>query len=144
VKQIYVSAFFDIVKETEEQTGFEMPEPVEAYIVFLLADRVEKNTIIPDPSFAERYLELYHSKEPEEIRIFADDCLFFTSLCPNYGVKRGLDMDYFCTLGISSYYTYGDLTERPLYTQMGNWFYNLRKFVECALTRSTALNLIRL
>lgn len=143
MKQIYVSAFFDIVKETEEQTGFEMPEPVEAYIVYLLADRVEKNTLIPDPSFAEKYLELYHAREVEDIRVFADDCLFFTSLCPNYGNKRGLDMDYYCTLGISSYYTYSDLTERPFYTQLGNWFYNLRTFVECAITRTPNLNLIK-
>lgn len=132
----YVNTFFNFVKESQQQTGFTFPEQVEAYLVFLLADRTTKNNIIPDPSFAEKYLQLYHTNNFDEIKQFADDCLFFTSLMPMWGKRRGLGMDYYASLGISSYYAYSDLTNKLFYTQLGNWFYTLRDFLELTMNRS--------
>lgn len=133
MNRVYVNAFYDLIKERSLSTGFEMPEPVETYVVFLLAQRVEKPNLIPDPSFAEHYLTLTQNLKPLEIKNFADDCLFFTSLMPEYGKRRGLNMDYYCALGISSYYAYSDLMHEAFYTQMGNWFYHLRNFIEASL-----------
>lgn len=110
-----------------------MPETVEHYCVFLLAERVEKTELIPDPSFAEKYLQLYATKNHKEIKQFADDCLFFTSILPDYGKRRGLDMDYYATLGISSYYAYGDLVNEDIYIHLGNKFYHLQKFLESTI-----------
>lgn len=133
MKDVYVKTFYNLIKDRTRETGFEMPEPVEHYCVFLLANRVEKVDLIPDPSFAEKYLKLYQETRPEEIRQFADDCLFFVSIMPEYGRRRGLDMDYYATLGISSYYTYGDLMKEGLYTELGNRFYYLQRFLESTI-----------
>jgi hypothetical protein len=132
----YVKTFFNFIKDTQQQTGYTFPEEVEAYMVFLLADRTTKNNLIPDPSFAEKYLQLYNTNNFEEIKQFADDCLFFTSFMPMWGKRRGLGMDYYASLGISSYYAYSDLTQKLFYTQLGNWFHTLRDFLELAMHRS--------
>lgn len=142
MKDIYVKTFYNLIKDRERETGFEMPESVEHYCVFLLAARVEKTDLIPDPSFAERYLQLYQENKPEEIRIFADDCLFFTSILPEYGKRRGLNMDYYATLGISSYYAYSDLVKEDLYVQLGNWFYDLQKFLESTIKNRPLISLV--
>lgn len=127
-----------------EQVGFLAPEALEHYLVDLLTSRIRQTTIIPEPSFAERYLQLYDARtKPSEIREYADTCLFFTGLLPEYGRRRGLDMDYYASLGISSYYTVGDLTEDDRMIQLGNWFYHLQKFLNSALHPETRLELYR-
>lgn len=135
----YVSAFFDLVKEKSEQTGFEMPQEIEAYIVFLLAAKVNNPTVVLQPSFAEKYLQLYDTPNTQEIKFFADHCLWFTSFAPVYGKKRGLPMDYYASLGISSYYAFGDLQKDDFFIKMGNWFYTLRDFIEMVLNTSPLL-----
>ncbi len=142
MKDVYIRTFYTLIKERCKETGFEMPESVEHYCVFLLAERVEKTNLIPDPSFAEKYLQLYNTKDHSEIKQFADDCLFFTSILPEYGKRRGLNMDYYATLGISSYYTYGDLVNEGLYTQLGNWFFHIQKFLESTIKNRPLISLV--
>ena len=142
MKDIYIRTFYTLIKERERETGFNMPDTVECYCVMLLAERVEKTDLIPDPSFAEKYLQLYSTKNHAEIKHFADDCLFFTSILPEYGNKRGLNMDYYATLGISSYYAYGDLVNESVYTQMGNYFYHLQKFLESTIKNKPLISFV--
>ena len=128
-----------------ERVGFSAPESLEYYLVDLLTSRIRQTQIIPEPSFAERYLQLYDTKtRPSEIREYADQCLFFTGLLPEYGHRRGLDVDYYASLGISSYYTVGDITEDDRMIQLGNWFYHLQKFLNSALHPDTKLELINI
>lgn len=142
MKEVYVRAFYNLIKERCNETGFEMPEAVEHYCVFLLAERVEKTNLIPDPSFAEQYLKLYTESNTDRIRQFADDCLFFVSVLPDYGRRRGINMDYYATLGISSYYAYGDLVNEVLYTQIGNSFYHLQKFLESTIKNKPLVSFV--
>ena len=114
--------------------GFQMPWLLEQYLVDLLTSRLDRIDIIPEPSFAERYLMLYQGFDHGEFKDYADSSLFFCSLMPEYGRRRGLDMDYYATLGISTYYALGDIAEDPRYTQLGNWFYHLQKFLNSAIT----------
>lgn len=132
------------VHEHAERVGFSAPEALEYYLVDLLTARIRQTTIIPEPSFGERYLQLYDAKTTaREIREYADQCLFFTGLLPKYGHRRGLDLDYYASLGISSYYTVGDLTEDDRMIQLGNWFYHLQKFLNSALHPETRLELFK-
>lgn len=124
-----------------QQTGFEIPHLLEQYLVDLLTARLDRVDIIPEPSFAERYLMLYNCRNSGEIREFGDTALFFVSLMPEYGRRRGLDMDYYATLGISAYYAWGDLTEDPRGTQLGNWFYPLQRFLNTAIRPDQRLDL---
>ena len=44
----YTSALFDVVKETSATSGYDLPEPIEAYIVMLLASYVDKPNFLPE------------------------------------------------------------------------------------------------
>ncbi len=136
--------FQELLREHEYETGFEMPQMLESYLVDLLADRLNRVDIIPEPSFAERYLQLYTKPTVVELKDYADSALFFCSLMPEYGRRRGLSMDYYATLGISTYYTAGDLAPDPRFTQLGNWFYHLQKFLNSAIHPEVRLELFKL
>ena len=123
------------------ETGFQLPELLAWYLTDLLTERLDRVDIIPEPSFAERYLQLYHEHRLSAFKDYADSALFFVSLMPEYGRRRGLDMTYYATLGISTYYTLADLSEDDRYTQLGNWFYHLQRFLETALHPGTRLEL---
>lgn len=125
-------------------TGFAMPELLEWYIVDLLTERLDRVDIIPQPSFAERYLQLYSELDLAKFKDYADSALFFVSLMPEYGRRRGLDMQYYATLGISTYYSLGDLSEDARYTQLGNWFYALQRFLNSAIRERSSLRLVDL
>lgn len=134
----------DLIRDHERFTGFQLTDPLEIYLAEMLSDRVEKTEIIPHPSFAERYLELYHRPTIADLKDFADSSLFFCSLMPEYGNRRGLSLDYYASLGISVYYTAGDLAEDPRFTQLGNWFYHLQKFLNSCLRTTTLKDLVPL
>lgn len=127
-----------------ERTGFSPPELLLDYLVLLLSSRLNRTDLIPDPSFAERWLLLQQRPSTPALVDYADTCLFFTSLLPEYGRRRGLSMDYYCTLGISAYYSAADLANEQCYTQLGNWFYTLQKFLNSAITPDQRLALFRL
>lgn len=133
--------FQDLVKQHCERTGFEMPALLEQYLVDLLASRVDRVAIIPEPSFAECYLRIWQQPSVSAMKEFADQCLFFTALLPEYGHRRGLNMQYYATLGISSYYAAGDLAPDNRYTQLGNWFYLLQRFLNTAIHPDQRLEL---
>lgn len=133
------SQFFDHLAAHRVRTGFAAPDQLVFYLAELLAERLDRVDLIPEPSFAERYLELYSCHRLSEFKDYADSSLFFVSLLPQYGRRRGLDLDYYANLGISVYYTLGDLSRDQRYTQLGNWFYHLQKFLYTALHSSTDL-----
>lgn len=133
--------FRDHIRSHADRVGFDMPGLLEAYLVDLLASRVDRVDLIPEPSFAERYLVLQSQGRLSDLRDYADQCLFFTALMPEYGNRRGLSMDYYCTLGISSYYTVGDGLPDDRFIQLGNWFYHLQRFLNSAIRPETRLEL---
>ena len=135
--------FQDLIREHSRQTGFEMPLLLEQYVVDLLAERLDRVDIIPEPSFAERYLALYQEFQHWAWKDYADSALFFCSLMPDYGNRRGLNMDYYATLGISTYYALGDMAKDDRYIQLGNWFYHLQRFLNSAIHPDQRLELYR-
>ena len=84
------------------ETGFSIPELLEDYLVGLLSSRLRETEIIPEPSFGERYLQLQQLNRAYLFQEYADQCLFFVSLLPEYGKRRGLDINYYSKLGIAS------------------------------------------
>lgn len=133
--------FYDHLSSIAEQQGFTAPSLLIVYLADMLTERLHRVDIIPEPSFAERYLELYTEHDLSQFKDYADSALFFVSLMPEYGRRRGLDMDYYATLGISTYYSLADLAEDPRYTQLGNWFYYLQRFLATALHKDRTLQL---
>lgn len=133
--------FHEHIVTHSEHTGFQMPPALQEYIVDMLASRVDRVDIIPEPSFGERYLQLYTQPRLYELKDYADSVLFFCSLLPEYGRRRGLDIDYYATLGISTYYALGDLAPDARFTQLGNWFYHLQRFIHSAIRPQVKLQL---
>lgn len=129
--------------EHSRRVGFMMPDLLLEYLVELLDSRVSRVDIIPEPSFGERYMILQSQQRLGDLKDYADTCLFFTALLPEYGHRRGLNMDYYATLGISSYYTVGDGLPDDRYIQLGNWFHYLQKFLNTAIHPEQRLELFR-
>jgi hypothetical protein len=127
-----------------ELTGFSPPDLLLDYLVLLLTSRLHRTDLIPEPSFAERWLLLQQRPTTPALVDYADTCLFFTSLLPEYGRRRGLSIDYYSTLGISAYYSAADLARETCYTQLASWFYPLQKFLNSAITPDQRLELFKL
>ncbi len=144
MKDVYIRTFYTLIRDRERDTGFQMPQSVEHYCVYLLAERVEKKNIIPDPSFAEKYLMMYQDPRMEEFKQFGDDCLFFTSILPEYGARRGLSKSYFCDLGVASYDTCSTLAGDALYKQLSTCFYELQQFLESTIKNRPIESLFKL
>ena len=58
MRDVYQTAFFEVVRETQESTGLTLPNDIECYVVMLLADHIDKNDFLPKKSFAESYLTI--------------------------------------------------------------------------------------
>ena len=91
-----MTAFTELVSNTRTETGVELPMLVEHYVVALLADHVDKNTFLPEHSFAESLMTIRNSRTAKEL---GDTCLFVTGVFPNYGIDR----DYYIGIGQSAY-----------------------------------------
>lgn len=113
-----------------EHTGFTMPWLLEQYLVDLVTDNLRQTDLVPWGTWAEGYLRLYSATKISDFRDYGDQALLFCSIMPDYGLRRGLDITYYASLGISAYYTAGDLAHDPRYTQLGNWFYHLQQFLD--------------
>ena len=64
-KKIYVAgcggmlgeAFYSVFKETQDTTGLTLPHHIEAYVVMLLASKVDQPDFLPNGTFAESYIK---------------------------------------------------------------------------------------
>lgn len=122
-------------------TGFHMPWLLEQYLVDLVTDHLRTTELIPWGTWAEGYLTLYSATNMSDFRCYGDHALLFCSIMPQYGHRRGLDLSYYASLGISAYYTAGDLAHDSRYTQLGNWFYHLQQFLDSWLHCDKTLQL---
>jgi hypothetical protein len=134
--------FQQLIDDHSDRSGFCMPLTLSDYLSTLLDSRLTRTDIIPGSSFAETYLQLYTRARPNDYVDFADSTLFFCSLLPEYGHRRGLDMHYYAALGISTYYTAGDLFKDPRFTELGNWFYLLQRFLHTMFDRDRGITIV--
>ena len=122
MKDFYQSAFYGLVKETQETSGYTLPVELESYVVMLLADKVDKPNFLPETSFAESYLELRNSRDAKSL---GDNCLFVTGVFPTYGI----DIDYYIGIGQSSYNRISYGMNKELFDSLSIHFRFLRKFI---------------
>ena len=129
MKDAYRVAFYDVVKETQAETGYKLPVDLEAYVVMLLAYHVERTDFLPEDSFAQAYLKLsrpadYSAKE------LGDTCLFVTGVFPTYGRKHGINRRYYQDIGIGSYEMVAEVLNMDLFSQLATHFNFLSDFIE--------------
>jgi len=144
MKDEYTSAFYDVVKDSQDRTGYALPEHVEAYIVMLLAYHVDKPNYLPESSFAETFLKLrkpadYTAKE------LGDTCLFLSGVFPNYGSKHGISRRYYQDIGSTSYEMVAEVMNQELFGTLSTHFVFLSDFIEVTVSsaKQTHSNLFR-
>ena len=144
MKDAYRLAFYDVVKETQADTGYELTQDLEAYVVMLLAHHIDRPDYLPEKSFAEAYLRL---RRPSGLNAkeLGDTCLFVTGVFPTYGRKHGLNRQYFQDIGIGSYEMVAEVMHPNLFSQLATHFQFLSEFIEITTNSSklTQNNLFR-
>lgn len=127
----YTSALFDVVKETSITHGYDLPEPIEAYVVMLLASHVDKTDFLPE-TFAESFLTIKTTTEAKEL---GDTCLFVAGVFPTIGTRKGLSRRYYQDIGSTSYEMASDMNSN-LFPVLARHFNFLSSFIEVTVNSS--------
>jgi len=122
----YTDAFFGIVREAQETSGYDLPVHLEHYVVMVLAVHIDKPNWHPENSFAEAYLKIGNRSNAKEL---GDTCLFVSGVFPSFGSKKGLPRSYFQNIGKTSY---SQITGE-LFTDLSNHFDFLSDFIDISL-----------
>jgi hypothetical protein len=141
MKDIYVDTFRSIVRDTREQTGIELPEPIEVYVVMLLANYLDRPDFLPERSFAETHLKLKSSRSAKEL---GDACLFLTGVFPQYGSQYGIDRRYYVGIGSSSYQSAAIALNYEIFQLLGVHFEYVRNFIEITVSDQSKNKLLNL
>lgn len=129
--EAFVPAFYDLVKQTSEDSGYDLSAGIESYVVYFLADYVRKKGFPPEKAFAITLADIKKSGETiHRSRWLAEDCLFLTSFCPTYARKQGMSLRYYTQMGATSYYDYSDAVRDDFFKDLGDAFEFLRDFIE--------------
>lgn len=118
--------FEDILHETLELQGWEVPNPVVVYTTNLLAEKLDKNPWLPEPSFAERYMTLKNVSDAQDL---GDTCFFTRAVFPELGNRRGINSSYYVTIGQGCYDQVLRIIPDPALRQMRDHFEFLAEVV---------------
>jgi hypothetical protein len=132
MKDAYTTAFYDVVKETQATSGMELPHHVEAYIVMLLSDFVDRDDIPPDSAFAEMFLTLRNSRQAKQL---GDTCLFISGAFPKFKARHGITRRYYQDIGSTSYEIASGMNEQ-LFPVLARHFVFLSEFIELTVNSS--------
>jgi hypothetical protein len=141
MKDAYHIAFYDVVKESQAKSGYELPHDVEAYIVMLLSDFVDRNDIPPDSTFAEMFLTI---RNKQEAKALGDTCLFVAGAFPRLKARHGISRRYYQDIGSTSYEMASDMNI-DLFPVLAKHFVFLSEFIELTVSspKLTHSNLFR-
>jgi hypothetical protein len=126
MKDAYTVAFYDVVKESQAKTGFDLPHHIEAYIVMLLSDFVDRDDFPPDTSFAEMFLTIRDQRQAKQV---GDICLFVSGAFPTLKSKHGINRRYYQDIGSTSYEMASDMNI-DLFPVLAKHFVFLSEFIE--------------
>jgi hypothetical protein len=128
----YTTALFDVVKESSATRGYDLPEPIEAYVVMLLASHVEKPDFLPE-TFGTTFMQLKTSNQAKEL---GDTCLFVAGVFPSIGERKGLNRRYYQDIGSSSYEMVAGARHPELFNTLALHFNFLSEFIEVTINSS--------
>jgi len=126
MKDAYYSAFYDVVKDTQVTSGMELPHHIEAYIVMLLSDCIDRNDIPPDSTFAHMFLTIRDSQQAKQL---GDTCLIVSGAFPKLKARHGLNRRYYQDIGSTSYDMASAMNEE-LFPVLAKHFVFLSEFIE--------------
>lgn len=109
----------DLLTDTYESQGWDIPQPVIDYQCRILADMVDRVNWQPEPSYAERYMQIRNTREAINL---GDTCWFTRAVFPELGMKRGLSSSYYVQLGQGCYERVLQNSTIPVVEQMCEHF----------------------
>jgi len=118
----------NILEETNREHGWTIPDFVIDYEARLLAARIDRTAWQPEPSYAERYLQI---RTPTEALELANTCWFTRAVFPELKQRRGIQASYYVQLGSSCYEMVLKHTEFPAVRALSKHFEFL---AECTYT----------
>jgi hypothetical protein len=141
MKDAYNIAFYDVVKESQAKSGFDLPHEVEAYIVMLLSDFVDRNDIPPELTFAEMFLTIRNQQQAKQL---GDICLFVSGAFPRLKARHGINRRYYQDIGSTSY-EMASAMNSELFPTLAKHFVFLSEFIELTVSspKLTHSNLFR-
>ena len=95
----------DLVREGEARAETRLPEPAEAYLVFLLMRHLRDGALAGRTMALEwlRALELAGRPRADALRDVGDRCLLLAGWYPKLAERRRVSPDYFAAIGRSAY-----------------------------------------
>jgi hypothetical protein len=92
--------FKDIMQETLERQGWQLPQQVTDYAVNILTEYADRNPWEPEPSYAECYMTV---KDTAAVLALGNVCWWTRSVFPDLKQRRGIDSSYYVLLGTGCY-----------------------------------------
>jgi len=99
IPQAY-AIFRTLLEETYHRQGWQIPDTVIEYQTQLLAVKIDQPSWQPEPSYAERYLQLRNCREAKNL---GDTCWFTRAVFPELGSRRGIAASYYVQMGQGCY-----------------------------------------
>ena len=137
MEDAYRSAFYEVVKETQDKTGYELPEHIEAYVVMLLSHQTDRPNFLPTTSFAEMFLTAHTPGQRKEL---GDTCLFVSGVFPYIGNKKGVNRSYYRDMGTTSYEMLSEHWHPELFSHLAKHFDFLSGFIEVLFSQENKLS----
>ena len=98
--ELAVKEIHRILTDTNELHGWTIPKYIVDYESRVLAQRIAQPHWQPEPSYAERFLQLRSAEAALEL---ANTCWFTRSVFPELGSRRGITADYYVQMGLACY-----------------------------------------
>lgn len=130
MNNVAINGFRNILVETLELQGWEIPNPVVDYTVNLLANKLDKNPWQPEPSYAERYMTIKNVFEAQDL---GDTCFFTRAVFPELGSRRGINSSYYVDMGQGCYSYVLRIQPDPAIKQLRDHFEFLSEVVWTAV-----------
>jgi len=126
MNKIALKGFENILTETLETQGWEIPEAVVEYTVNILASKIDKNPWQPEPSYAERYMTIKSVFDAQDL---GDTCFFTRAVFPELGKRKGISSSYYVDIGQGCYSYVLRINPDPAIKQMRDHFEFLSEVV---------------
>lgn len=124
-----ISGFQELIEDHSLRTGFELPLMLEIYLTQLLTDRLGASSLVEEPSLAGCYMDLHQGGQYYGFKAYADQCLFYSCMLPEWGDQGQLTTEYWAAVGTAHYHAYAQHTGDERFHQLAIWFEPLQRFL---------------
>ena len=96
----YYRVWFDVIDHNKRKYGWPIPTYVEQYVCAVLANYTDKPDWQPETTWAETLLQL---QSAQAAKVLGDQALFAATVFPTMLNSKGIDEQYFHSIGRTSY-----------------------------------------